>query len=373
MRSIANEWLAVLSLFAAGCAPDLKEAEERYGLRAMDLRISRENPGQVLSGGLERGLVAAELRLNGATVPGRAALSGQGSISDLKKSYRFEVSGDAASPIPYRSFKISAQTQDRSMMRTLLGRRVFESLGLHTPEVEPVVLYFNGGFAGLHLLIELITPDFFERRGVRVERIYKSRLVKTDFGQGMVADPESGLEAELGEFNRPEIQRIARFVRLPVDAEGGKFGAAAMDLENAVKYFAAELFLVNCDGFNNNVALFKERDDLRMKFVPWDWDRSNDGSCGGGELLERSQLALRFLDYPGLRALFNATLEELSRTFTPARVREILEEEMGRMERAYLADRYLGILGAGPEREVEGLFGLFARSIPAVKSFVPAR
>lgn len=350
---------ALAGACAASCAP-ADRSDDGYGLTRVGIRIDEESRIQLTHGGKEKSPVPASVSVDGKERWGRLAISGVGSLDARKRSYRFDADG--------WSRKLSAQVQDPSFLRTMFGRRVFEAIGLPTPEVEPVSLYLNGRFQGLYLLIERVNEDFFRRRGIGVERLYKAKVWKAKFDETMVLDPEAGVEGKSGGFHPREIQRLAEWAQ----AEGTELAGIEpyLDTESAARLFGANLFLANWDGFVNNWYLLKERGNSRLKFIPWDWERAYDKGHLPGEaehFLKLNHLLWKLVRYPGIRTGILDVLAEIhERKFPAEKVREIVEADARRIERAHRADPYLGGTGASLDHEKEVLLHHYAMWISGV-------
>lgn len=353
----------LLALFAAtaGCAPDLGSTREGYGLRPLEIELDEENLSQILHGGLDESPVAARLRVGKERLQGYVSLAGQGSISHEKRGYRFDIEGRRG-PFAFRSFRLSAQSQDDSFLASLLGHRVYSALGLPVPDIEPVSLYLNRQFVGLYLLIERIEPEFFERRGFAAERVYRSQPILSDFGREMIADPARGMKEAYGSYAGDEISRLAQWANGEPDAANLGLGSRLLDFENFTRFVAANLFLVNCDSFNNNLYLFRTEGDPRFRAAAWDWERAYDGTCTPEDLKARSHLVMQLYAQPELRAQVEGILAELRTSrFGPAAVRAHLDEDIARIGRAYAADPYLGGLGRDPRAKSLRVFSNYEK------------
>ncbi len=290
------------------------------------------------------------------------SLSGQGTLDHHKRSYRFDRQ-EGKGTGTYASFKLSAQSQDRSFLRTVLGYRVLSSFGLLVPEVEPVALYLNGDFAGLYLMIERVDENFFDRRSRSLDRLYKARIWKARFGDRMTVDPEHGLEASFGAFHHPEIARLSEWA-----ASDRAVAESLLDHGAVTAFFATTLFLGNWDGFVNNFYVAKERGDTRLRFIPWDWERVYDLSFGGrDEVLRKihylsslNRVMAKSLSVSELRSELVGSLRRLVEAYPPKTIRKILDEEETKILRAYQADPFLGGFGLDPGAEKDRLLGNYA-------------
>lgn len=339
---IGARFLIVLALFQSiilsACAPQLEEYKD-LNLEAINLVTSDDNFAQVLHGGKNKTPVSAMLEIGGKRISGRLSLSGQGSLTVLKKSFEFEITDDST-VLSSQSVKFSGQAQDMTFLRSLLGYRVYQALGLSPPQIQPVVLLSNGKLLGLYLMIERINADFYRRRGLRPERIYKAKILKANFDQRMIADPEYGLEATYGTFYPQEIMRMVQWANSPSSPENLKAADSAIELSNMARFFAANVFLLNCDGVNNNFYLYKVRGESRLYFSPWDWERAYDTDCSVGNLLSLSRFLPTLLSYPETKSRYINALSELSDTFSANQIKLFIDQDIRLIQKAYQADPF---------------------------------
>ncbi|MCM2277320.1 MAG: CotH kinase family protein [Oligoflexia bacterium] len=340
-----------LLLFATGCAGGPGPLTD--GLKTAEFRLSEDSAAGLLMGGKEKEFIAASLWLEGTRIPGQLSLAGQHSLDHPKKSLQFEATGET--PLGFRSMKLSAQVRDHSFLRSLLGERIYAATGLSTPRIEPVVVYLNRQHQGLYLLIERVTPEFYLSRGGRIDRLYKSRLLRSTFTETMIADPRSGVEAVRSPFNEKEIRRLALWANSAPSPESLAALEAGLELESMLRYFGATTFLWNCDGLDNNLRIAHTPASGKLSFTPWDWDMSYSPLCGFEALLAKNRLLAKLLEYPALRLQFKQILSRLSGEFPLERVEALLEADFHRIQGAYARDRTLGGGGRDASREKEEL------------------
>ncbi|HUP57084.1 MAG TPA: CotH kinase family protein [Bdellovibrionota bacterium] len=323
----------------AGCAPAARDRDSSFGLRALELQIGEDELSGLLHGGTEGRPVEIEYIDDKEWGHGTLSLSGQGSIDHPKKSYDLVAGG--------KVIKLSAQSQDAAFLRTRLGAAAYALLGIDAPEVEPIALFINGVYAGLYMRIERIDLSYFERRGREVSTIFAARLLRADFGPAMVADPEIGMRAVHGRFRAEEIRALARWANATASDEELSQVASAVDLPGLVRFLAANTFLANCDGFSNNLYAYLDRDDPKLRFKPWDWERILDRGCpfAAPVLATSNRLGAKLVEYAELRSQFARAIREAMSLLPPARARAVIESEASRVAGAYAADPYLG--GAG--------------------------
>ncbi len=363
MAAIAGLCAALLPAQSCSSPP----APTELGLEAVRISLPSESYAQLLHGGRRKNAVGATVELGGNSYETSISLSGAGSLTHHKKSFDIE-SPDGV----HAAFKLSAQSQDPSFLRTLVGRRVLDALGLLVPEVEPVAVYMNSEYLGLFLRIEKVDERFYERRGTPSRRIYKALPNRATFTPQMARDPEYGLDAKQGEFERSEISRLAVLVNSPEAGNSplGELGAA-VDLDSAVALLAGNVFLWNCDGIGNNFYLFRPASGAPLVFSPWDWERSWEASCDDRFLLESNRLFRLLASHPELRRRLKERLRELVEDRFPlSALAELADSEAGRIAEAYRADPWLGGLGRDPGSAREAFKVEIARALERVSAIL---
>lgn len=342
--------LLLFSIAAIGCIGEPSVDVGALGLREIQIRMSDGHETQLVHGGKKKAQVPARATVDGESVPGWISISGNGTLDHIKKTYRFdEASGTG-------SVKYSAQAQDRSFLRSLLGARVLEELGIETPEVEPVVLSMNGRFVGLFLRIERINRAFFERRDIEPVRLYKSKTWRASFKRSHIGNADHCFEAKIGELVPAEIDALIELANAEPTDESLERLRKILDVDEAVRYLAAQLFLANWDGFSNNIHLLREEGSAPFRLIAWDWERSYSELKGIGFLLSINRLFGQIARHPSLAASLKAQLRALQEeSFPRERIEAILDEEARRISRAYQADPFLGGQGHDPFEEKEKL------------------
>jgi hypothetical protein len=352
---------AFMSCATAGCAPDLASYREGYGLRPVEIELSDEDEAQLLHSGIDGDTAPGHVKVGRDRLAAWITLSGQASRTQVKRGYSFELHDDVGE-LGYRAARVSPQAQDRSMLRTLLGLRVFRALGVAAPDVEPIALYVQGEYAGLYLMIERVDSGFFERRGLPVERLYESEYGSSYFDSRMIVDPASGLSAAIGELNKHEVIRMAEWANATPDAANLEEASRIFDLDDLVAFTAAQRFLLNCDSFFNNLYLWKRPEDARFRTAAWDWEKLYHPDCMDGQLETITPLIKQIFAHAELETRISALISGLKQgAFDSASVRALIEADRVRIAGAYAADPHLGGLGKDLNLHANQLFDYYTR------------
>ncbi|MBU1920816.1 CotH kinase family protein, partial [bacterium] len=188
-----------------------------------------------------------------------------------KKSWKVFFEGDG--PLGWDETNLNAEYRDKSLMRNALCMDLARALELPAPDFRYISLLVNGEYWGVHHEIESIDEDFFERRELELETLFKSVSHACRFAP--VLEPE-----RLTEYYEPQrapqgsIDTLAaRFVFFQNAARNSieEHAEALVDVDNVMRYFAIQYAINNQDGFTKNYYLAEDRARLYRLF-PWDCD-----------------------------------------------------------------------------------------------------
>lgn len=190
-----------------------------------------------------------------------------------KKSWKiyFEDEG----PLGWEETNLNAEYRDRSLLRNALCMDLAREVGLPAPDFRYISLFVNGEYWGVHHEIESIDEDFFERRDLEMEALFKSVCHGCRFAP--LVDPERLTDYyEVKYAPRGSIDTLAaRFVffqnatRDVVEAHVDDL----VDVEDVMTYFAVQYAVNNQDGFSKNYYVNSDQAN-RYHLYPWDCDAS---------------------------------------------------------------------------------------------------
>ena len=176
---------------------------------------------------------------------------------------------------------LDASFQDNSYLKTYVALDMMDYLGVPTPEASYVAVSVNGEPWGLYLAVEDPEDAFAERLfGEGHGMLYKPDYRSLSEENADVALRYVGDDPALYD----NIFRMARFdvttddQRELVDAlrtlASGEDLESAVDVEEVLRYFAVQSFVVNLDSYlgktGHNYLLYVE--DGRLQMLPWDYN-----------------------------------------------------------------------------------------------------
>jgi spore coat protein H len=271
---IAGFW--VIGIAVVSCVTKQKPPLDSYGLTLVHIKMDSEQRSKLNSTAWEKTPVPATIEIGGKPYRGTLSYAGKSTIDDLKKSYNLYFDDQK-----YRgrtSYRLSAQSLDKSMLLTKLSYDLYSALGLDVPETEFAALYINDQYWGLFYLIEPINEEYFDKRGVKVSSIYQAHYGNAQFTANNLTNIEEAFEAEMEPKSFVDLQGLIQSLNKE------SFNTQTFDIEkivnvdNYITYLVGSAMLNNWDGYDNNFFLYREVKSKQFNFLPWDMDRSYDGS-----------------------------------------------------------------------------------------------
>lgn len=329
---------------------------------------------------------------------------GNGSRSGVKPGLRidFDRYSTKQKLLGLKSVVLRNNIQDPSHLHERLGMQFFTRMGLPAPRELHARLFVNNTYAGLYTVVEAVDRAFLERtfgedKGYLFDYDYDP-AVPPYYLDYRGADPSSYVPGPFKPATnerdpRPEI--IERMIYTINVVAAPAFRSAIdeyLDVRGFVRYVAVETFLADTDGFlgdygMNNYYLYRPPQTNQFTFIPWDKSHAFTGIPEASiwhNILDvapanRNRLMTRLLEYPDLRELFLATLEDAARSaseITSAGTVSWLEGELDRqvlqIRDAVLADQARPDSNEAFEAAVESIRD-FARRRPQLVMAEAAR
>ncbi|MEK0314471.1 CotH kinase family protein [Cohnella sp. 56] len=233
---------------------------------------------------------------------------------------------------PKRSFEFAsaegtrhynAEFDDPSLIRNALSFWLLDRIGLPSPSTRHVLLVCNGIPLGVYLEIEAVDADFFQKRGLRASSLFYAVNDRADFRNAPRVSLLAGYEYRYG--GQRERERLSGFIaglhRRRTTSQFAAFLAQHLDIDNYLKWLAGAVLTGNYDGFDQNYAMYRERDGGRWRMIPWDyegtWGRNCFGKSVRADLVEiggYNALTRKLLSVPAYKKRYKRLLSRLLRT-----------------------------------------------------------
>lgn len=177
-------------------------------------------------------------------------------------------------------FELDNGYADPSRLKVALAFQLFREFGVPAPRTAFADVWVNGEHVGLYTLIEAIDGDFVDQFDDNDGDLYRPELpaaALSDLGANYAPYADS---ANI-ERNEDTTDHSA-FLRLIAAINRGTPLADAIDIDEALRYLAVNVALVNLDSYigeGENYWLYA--DAGVFKIIPWDVNRAFGGeSCG---------------------------------------------------------------------------------------------
>lgn len=202
----------------------------------------------------------------------------------VKVSFHWAVSGQRFRGLKKLNFH--SLNSDESLMRDRLGYSLFREFGLPAPRSVHARLIVNGELEGLFAVVEQVDGRFTRSRFTEggLGNLYKEIWPYH-------ADEAAYLAAlETNEDEDPSVDKMLRFTE---DIGRGVEGMEAwLDVEQTIKYVAADRIIINDDGIfhwwcpqggqgnnpgtfgNHNYYWYEAENAARFWLIAWDFDHS---------------------------------------------------------------------------------------------------
>lgn len=347
--------LSLLLALSVGCKTLPLKDEPDYGLLRVSLSMSPEELGTLKNSVGSKDPVVADIHIPGhLKVTCRVSYAGRSSLDDYRKSFNLYFCGQR---FRKRSgYRLSAQSIDQSLMRSLLGYPLFSSLGLMTPRVEQVAAYLNRSYLGLYLLLEKIDNQFFVVRDKSVGEIYKAQFGNSGFTQDFASRLKEAFSEESSSESYSLLEQLYLSLWQTTDDQlflqeiQGFF-----DVEAFMNYAAAAVYLCHWDGLNNNFYLAFDKNTQKLVTVPWDLDRiwEKTSQYQPDDIVATNALLQRLLKIREPRQMYKQALDQLGKNFDQTTLKNRIEAISLESQAAFMEDRVLSRLSSIDGRRLE--------------------
>ncbi|MCA9542299.1 MAG: CotH kinase family protein, partial [Myxococcales bacterium] len=294
-------------------------------------------------------------------------LKGGASFKPITSKAAFKIDLDRYVPAQLyglRKLTFNNMVQDHTKVSERLASTAFARFGLPAPRVGYAEITVNGELYGLYSHVE--TPD--ERF---LQRVFPGDgggpLYEGDYDQDLWPRFIDLLDRDAGEDpGRRALARAIAGLDRAIPATFNTDVGAVVDLDQARRFFAAEMALGHWDGYanqRNNYFVYLRPSDGRLVFLPWGTDqlfrRTTDPFAGRGRVFRMCAdwLACRLPYAETVSAYadaieqhdFAAEIDQLWRVIGPAQERDP-KTSTNPERRADALEDMLEFIAAHPER-----------------------
>jgi len=325
---------------------------ESYGLPIVEIQMHEDRKEAFINdfrGGVE---YEAEIRINGQENSGSISPAGATSISLYKKSIDCDIAKGSREWVG-KSFRLSAQKTDNSLLRSIVGFELYRRLGMPVPKVEPVVVYLNDEFWGLYIKIERINRDFFDDRDLDVDFLYKADNGAA-FDKVTFQRPNSVFDVKIGDKNFEFVKQLAYLLEYPSNPRNRETIQKMVDIDSVRRLTRGIALVSHWDSVFNNFHLYRLKGGKKFYALAWDLDAIFDlaGHPFGPAYVEIGFNRLfQYAIQSDLNGHLSQIRSDLTAHFSGATMDAVALPQIERMRAAYSADPVLG--GTGLQIETE--------------------
>lgn len=317
---------------------------ESYSLKMIQIYVDSEDLSRLRLEVKEKMEVPANFFVDDVLYRGHISPSGKASLLKTKRSYNL-VSFRKKSILGRTKYRLSAQSQDNTHLRSFLGFHIFNTLGLNTSNQEAVAAYLNEEYIGLYHLLEIVDSEYFESRGIKTASIYKAKFGRLDYASlraYTINDLSKGFKVVQGTGNFEDLKELIRIVHIDAPQARTDRIEKILDVTNYLSYLAGVVYLNAWDNYINNYIIYRDASDNKFRFVPWDLDspysREHSGSIGDA-LFGEGGIADALLQISSYETQYRSILSNLANTTMPySSIQSFVNSKASEIESAFNAD-----------------------------------
>lgn len=339
-------------------------------LHRIDIEIHSADWAKLKEDFRENQYYPVDVSWNGQVIHNAGVRSrGFGSRSGTKPALRldFDRYSSAQTFLGLKSVVLDNLLQDPSGVHETVTSWLYSRLGIPAPRAAHAVLYVRGEYAGLYAVIESIDKTMLARVFGSVGEDVQNDGYLYEFNKvtewrwsylGPSLEPyKAFFSAKTHETKSDEelyrpIENLIRVINETSSSSLMETVGPLLDLPAAARYFAAQNFLGENDGFlgewgANNFYLYRLENTPQHVFIAWDDDLTFWGGATYDLLSfhDGNVLMKKMMEVPALRALYLSTLHdaaviaaEVPAGSTIGALESEIRRELGLIDAAMTAD-----------------------------------
>lgn len=304
-------------------------------LPMIKIELSDNNMAKLEKNVWSKNYVEASINCGGIAKPIQLRYRGGHTREYSKKSFEINTQSGIR--------HLNAEYDDPSMIRNALSFRLFEWIGVPSPQTQHCVIKLNGKYLGVYLEIEGVDALFFERRAIPFQSLFYAGNDLATFG---LLDPDhgklkqtlfDGYELILGtQADRVDLENFIFDINTWDSSEWMAYVQSRLDIDNYLRWLAGAVCTGNYDGFNQNYAIYQYTPLKLYRIIPWDYEGTWGRNCFGERCSSKSvritgynKLTEKLLTYPTIKNRYREIMSRiLATSFTLERLEPQLDELM---------------------------------------------
>lgn len=342
MKKAINILLVFLLLFVSCDDDSVRSPSDRLtSVPLLDIQIPQEDYLTLLSNKITDFETVCRFSYDGENYEAVISSSGAGSRYSEKWSFKLKML-DGKFVEGLSEFNLSSQIYDPTGVHNTVASHLYRQFGFPVFFSKHVFVKINGNDYGLYPLIERIEEDFFTKRVIPVNELFKLSFdAKFTFEESN--NPQYEFEKKIpGDNNFNSLiefihaRDTSDITRLEISL--GSF----LDINNYLKYHALTSMMYNNDAFTNNFFLVKETPHAPFKVIPWDFDKCF-ARPPTAPLAGYNQLITKLLKNDILLQRYKEYVLQLAATiYTEQNIFPVIDSTAAVIKDAYNLDPYLG-------------------------------
>ena len=259
----------------------------------VDIEMADSDFDSMIKNASDEEIFEANVTVNGTTV-NNVGIRTKGNLSlrsvvqmDDSERYSFKIDFDyydsTKSLDGLKKLNLNNNYSDASQMREYMSYKLMEQFGIATPGYSYMYVSINGEERGLYLGVEAIEETFLARNFDKgSDSLYKPDGTGSDL-QYISENYEdySGIGAKTSISDQDE-EEFLKFINA-INEEGSNL-ASVLDIDEMLRYFAANTAFVNMDSYQGNMKhnYYLYEEEGIFSILPWDYNMSFGGFGAGG-------------------------------------------------------------------------------------------
>ncbi|MGE7092768.1 CotH kinase family protein [Lysinibacillus sp. NPDC048646] len=260
----------------------------------VDIEIAEEDWADMLANAADEELKQADITINGkktenVAIRTKGNLSLRSVVNSDSDRYSlkidFDYYDDTQSLYGLKKLNLNNNYSDSTLMREYISYELMEQMGLPTPAHSYMYVTVNGEERGLYLGVEAVDETFLANNyGSNNGFLYKPDGTGSDLKY--ISDDIADYTGIGLKTNEDQIDESKIIDMLDVINNGGDI-EQYIDVDEMLRYFAANTALVNLDSYQGNMKhnYYLYENDGVFSIIPWDYNMSFGGfGAGGGRM-----------------------------------------------------------------------------------------
>jgi len=274
MKNILSSLIIyVLLIVSCNLEPYAQPSDNLTELPVLDVIVTHDNLVKLQSNKHINLEIPAKFKYKGENFTGGLRAAGARSRDFFRWSYRVRLDEDQFIE-DNNVFNLSVQIHDETMLLTTIASALYKKAGFPMFKSKHVFFRINGRDAGLYPMFEKVELEFFKRRGLHLQELYKagSQLTLSFNEEG---HPSLQFDKEYpDDDNFNTLVDLYRAVDITNADNIDEILGQVLDIDLYLKYHAMTTVVNNPDAFENNFFLWKDSPAAPLKILPWDFDLS---------------------------------------------------------------------------------------------------